>query len=174
MDERQIDQLIEKIQDGTEPEAYKYSDQLAEIGGEYVMNKMIELLYDQNEETQYLAARTLSKIKDNHQALDPLLEAINDRENRNYNGHLVEALDGFDCSGKFVEVFKLYLFGNFKASAMAKLILDSEEFDITPRVIKKAEKHWYHFIHNTPHDEAFETKKTEVEAILGELKALFE
>ena len=59
-------------------------------------------------------------------------------------------------------------------SAMAKEILDFEEFDITPRVIKKADKAWNHFQNNVKQDEAFELQKAEVEEFLGELKALFE
>ncbi|MEO1054436.1 MAG: HEAT repeat domain-containing protein [Bacteroidota bacterium] len=169
-----IDQLILRLQDEEENDAYLVSDQLAEIGGEYLMDKMVELLYAESDETQHLAARTLASIEDNSYALKPLLEAINDDRNKHRNGALVEALEGFDCSGEFVNIFRLFLFGSYKVSRTAKQLLDYTEFDITPRVIKKADKHWKHYINNTKHDDAFELMKSEVEQIFAELRALFE
>jgi len=174
MEHEEIDKLIAKLLDLSNADVYKYSDKLAQIGGEYVVDKMIGLLYNDHTEVKHLAARTLARIKDNQSALEPLLEAINDKNNAMANGSMVEALMGFDCSEKFVDIFKLYLFGNLKASAMAKIILDFEEFDLTPRTIKKAEKHWGHYVHNTKHDEAFYERKKDVDELLNDLKMLFE
>ena len=174
IESEKIDELIMKMQDQEDSEAFKYSDRLAKIGGEEVIHKLIPLLRHENQDVKYLAARTLGKMEDNSAALEPLFEAINDKSNPDPNGGLTEVLTEFDCSEKFLDVFKLYLFGNFKTSAMAKLVLDYEEFDITPRTIRKAEKHWNHFIHNVKHDENFELKKEEVETILNDLKGLFE
>jgi hypothetical protein len=86
---------------------------------------------------------------------------------------MVEALMHFDCSDHFVDIFRIYLFGNLKASGLAKWMLDHEEFDITPRVIRKCEKHWHHFLHNSKQDEAFFLRQQEVESILNELRSLF-
>ena len=174
VDQASIDQLIAKMEDDQESEAFRYSNQLAKIGTDYVMEKMTGLLYAENPDTKYLAARTLAKTENNAAALEPLLLAINDKRNERHNGGMVEALEGFDVSSKFVEIFKLYLFGGLKVSAMAKRLLDYKEFDITPRVVRKAEKHWSHYAHNTPHDEAFELKKQEIDALLQELKTLLE
>ena len=168
-----IDLLISKMQSKTESEAFLFSDQLAAIGDENVIDKMIELLYHDDRDTQYLAARTLSLIKNNDSALEPLLAAIHDKRNLNNNGGMVEALLGFDCSQKFTDIFKIYLFGNIKSSAMAKMILDYQEFDITPRIIRKCIKHWNHLINNSKHDEAFQIRKQEIETIINELKELF-
>jgi transcription initiation factor IIE alpha subunit len=74
----------------------------------------------------------------------------------------------------YVELFRLYLFGSFKVSAIAKELLDYEEFDITPRVIRKAEKHWKHYVNNVKHDEVFEIKKAEVEEMLNDLRNFLE
>jgi hypothetical protein len=52
--------------------------------------------------------------------------------------------------------------------------LDSVEFDITPRTIRKAEKHWNHYLHNPEDEESVALKKLEVEPMLQELKDLFE
>lgn len=168
-----VEALIEKLKDPSGEEVFRYSDKLARIGGSDVIEKLIPMLYDLNEETMYLAARTLRLMTDNREALEPLLKAINDKKNKNRNGSLVEALDGFDCSDKFVEIFRLYLFGNMKTSAMAKMILDFKEFDINLRTVRKAEKQWHHFEHNTPHDEIYMQKRKEANIILKDLRALF-
>ncbi|WP_143961021.1 HEAT repeat domain-containing protein [Litoribacter populi] len=169
-----IDSLLEKMCNPQEEEAYKYADELAEVGGEETIIKLVELIQGADKECAFLAARALSKMENNQSALEPLLEAIHDKENKNQNGAFVQALEGFDISEKFVDVLRIYLFGNFKASAIAKYYLDYTEFDITPRVIKKAEKHWNHFTNNSKLDEAFELKKAEVEEMLSEMKGMFE
>jgi len=173
MDDK-IENLLSKMCDKQEEEAYKYADKLAEIGGKEVLDKLIELVKGDDIECVYLAARALAKIEDNQDALEPLLESIHDSKNRHQNGAMVQALEGFDLSQNFVDIFRIYLFGNFKASLLAKGYLDFVEFEVTPRVIKKAEKHWNHYLNNSKHDEGFEVKKADVEEILSELKAMFE
>ena len=166
--------FIQKLQEPSNDSAYYYSDQLAEIGGEEVLKELITLLSHENEEVKYLAARTLGAMESNAEAYTPLLEAINDKKNKSCSGGLTEGLEGFDCSSKFVDIFKLYLFGNLKTSGLAKRMLDYEEFEITPRVIRKAEKHWVHYQNNVKHDDEFEVTKVEVEAFLNDIKTLFE
>ena len=169
-----IENLFARMCDKQEEEAFKFADKLAEIGGEEVLNKLIELVKNEDIECVHLAARALAKMEDNQSALDTIMDAIHDNSNRHQNGALVQALEGFDLSSSFVDIFRIYLFGNFKSSLLAKEYLDYVEFDVTPRVIKKAEKHWNHFINNSKHDEEFEIKKTEVEEMLSEMKAMFE
>jgi hypothetical protein len=82
-------------------------------------------------------------------------------------------MEEFDLSERFVDIFKIYLFGNFKASTLAKSYLDEVEFDITPRTIRKAEKHWQHYLHNPEDEESVNLKKSEVEPMLLEMKQLF-
>ncbi|KEO73982.1 HEAT repeat domain-containing protein [Anditalea andensis] len=166
--------LFAKMCDKQEEEAFKYADKLAEIGGDEILNKLIELVKSDDIECVHLAARALANIDNNQSALDTIMEAIHDNRNRHQNGALVQALEGFDLSLKFVDIFRIYLFGNFKSSLLAKEYLDYVEFDVTPRVIKKVEKHWKHFINNSKNDEGFEIKKAEVEEILSEIKAMFE
>ncbi|MBD8489249.1 HEAT repeat domain-containing protein [Echinicola sp. CAU 1574] len=169
-----IDLLINKMCDKKEEEAYIYADELAEIGGEEVLNKLLIVLKGEDVESAYLAARALSAMENNQEALAPLLEVIHDKNNKMKNGTFVQSLEGFDLSEKFVDILRIYLFGNFKASFLAKDYLDYTEFDITPRTIKKAEKHWKHFQNNSKQDEAFEIKKEETESILNDLKAMFD
>ncbi|AGA79664.1 HEAT repeat domain-containing protein [Echinicola vietnamensis] len=169
-----IDLLIHKMCDKQEEEAFVYADKLAEIGGEEVLEKLIHVLKGEDVESAYLAARGLAVMENNDAALDPLLEVIHDKKNKGHNGTFVQALEGFDISGKFVDILRIYLFGNFKASLLAKDYLDYTEFDITPRVIRKAEKHWKHFQNNSASDQEYDIKKQEVEEILGELKEMFD
>lgn len=172
MEESRIEALIEKLKDASENDAYKYSDELANIGEE-VIPVLLPYLEHEDQDIKYLAARTLGQIENNQTALEPLLDAIENKNNLDPNAGMAEALLEFDCSQYFVRILKLYLYGGFKSSAMAKLILDYTEFDITPRVIKKAEKNWHHYLHNVKHDLNFDAKKEEVEDILGDLKELF-
>jgi len=175
MDTEKIDSLILKLQDPTNDSSYYYSDELAEEGSEYVLKELINLLsISDNDEVKYLAARTLGLIENNESAYEELLAAINNKNNNSCSGGLTEALEGFDLSARFVDIFKLYLFGNLKTSGLAKRLLDYEEFDITPRVIRKSEKHWNHYKNNVKHDESFEVTKIEVEGFLDDLKSMFE
>lgn len=154
--------------------AFKASDALGRIGTPEVLTAMTELLLHPNPESRILAARTLGLMENNQEALAPLLAAINAKENSAIAGDLLMVLEDFDVSDIYVELFRLYLFGSFKVSAIAKELLDYEEFDITPRVIRKAEKHWKHYANNVKHDEVFEIKKTEVEATLNDLRNFVE
>lgn len=145
------------------------SDALGRIGSKEVVTAMIKLLKHANQESRYMAARTLGLVQNNSLALSPLLEAIKAKENTLLVGDLMTALKGFDVSEHYVDIFKLYLFGSFKASLVAKELLDYKEFNITTRVVKKANKHWSHYCNNVKQDDAFQLKKIEVEEILIDL-----
>ena len=151
--------------------AYKASDALGRIGSKEVVEAMIQMLNHPNEDSRILAARTLGLVEQNDAALQPMLEAVKSKENKAIAGDLLMALDGFDVSEIYVELFRLYLFGSFKVSTVAKGYLDFEEFNITPRVVKKAEKHWNHYANNVKHDEVFEIRKEEVFEMLDDLRA---
>ena len=173
--ENKIAYLIERMCDKEENEAYAYADKLAVIGTGEVLNELVKVLKCEDIENAYLAARALSKMEDNKDALDPLLEVIHHSSNKNRNGAFFQALEGFDLGLKFVDVCRIYLFGNFKSSALAKQYLDYEEFEVSPRTIKKAEKHLNHFEQNiSKEDEDLTIKKQELEKILTELRKLFE
>ncbi|MDZ7607482.1 MAG: HEAT repeat domain-containing protein [Cyclobacteriaceae bacterium] len=162
-----ITELVNQLTGELRDTAYKASDSLGRIGTEEVVDAMIDLLRHPNPESRILAGRTLGLVPNNGKALEPLLEAIKDKENSDIAGELLTALEGFDISGEYVELFRLYLFGSYKVSMIAKELLDYKEFDITTRVLKKATKHWDHFVHNVRHDEAYELRKAEVEEMLG-------
>ncbi len=164
-----IESLVQQLSEELTETAYKTSDTLGHIGSVEVVEAMIQLLQHPNSDSRYMATRTLELIENNEAALDPILEAVQNKDNSTQAGNLLAALEGFDVSAKYVEVFKLYLFGSFKVSLVAKNLLDYKEFDITARVLKKAKKHWNHYANNVKHDDAFELRKNEVEDMLDEL-----
>ena len=166
-----ITTYLEQLSGKLNESAYKASDALGRIGSEPVVKAMIELLNHSYPESRIMAARTLGLVKNNDEALVPLLEAIKNKENSGIAGDLMMALEGFDVSEIFVELFKLYLFGSYKVSMVAKDLLDYKEFDVTPRVIKKAQKHWDHYSNNIKQDEVYALRLIEVEEMLDDLKA---
>lgn len=169
-----ITAYVEELTGELSEKAYKASDSLARIGSDHVVHAMIELLKHPNPESRYMAARTLGLVKDNGKAFEPLLEAIQDKENSAMAGDFLVALEEFDLSSNYVDIFKLYLFGSFRVSMITKNLLDHEEFDITPRVLKKARKHWNHYSNNVKQDEVYALRKIEVEEMLGDLKEYIE
>lgn len=165
----EISALVEQLSQELDEQAIKASDLLAKDGSEEVIVELTKLLKHANDESKILAARTLGLIKDNHSALDALFESIDD--NPSIAGELLVHLEHFDLSDRYVPLFKLSLFGGFKVSSVAQDFLDHKEFDITPRVIKKAKKAWNHYENNVKHDELFDLKKLEVEEILNDLQS---
>ncbi|WP_291784797.1 HEAT repeat domain-containing protein [Cecembia sp.] len=169
----EINNLFLKLCDKDESDAYLFADKLAKINSEEVMQRLLDILKDNDIENSYLAARALSKMERRQEALDILLEVIHDKKNQHHNGGLVEMLENFDLSEKFVDIFRIYLFGNFKASLLAKSFLDTEEFNISPRILRKAEKHWNHFSHNSnPNEGDFQVKSIEAQEIINEIKEI--
>jgi len=165
-----ITPFIQQLSGELDDKAYKASDSLGRIGTESVVDEMINLLNHPNAESRYLAARTLGLVENNAKGLDPLMEAIQKDENKEMAGDFLAVLDGFDVSSIYVELFRLYLFGNFRVSMLAKDLLDHKEFNITSRVLKKARKHWHHYSNNVKLDETFELRKIEVEEMLNDLE----
>lgn len=172
MDEK-IERLFEKMLDPNESEAYAFAEKLGACADESSKPSLMELVRGDNWEHAYLAIKALSKSPWNDESLSVVFEAIFDRKNSSHQGAFVQLLEDFDLQDQFVNVFRVYLFGNFKASTLAKMYLDEVEFEISPRTIRKAEKHWNHYIHNPEDPESMHLKKSEAEAILKELKELF-
>ncbi len=169
-----ITAYVEELSGELSEKAYKASDSLGRIGSADVVDAMIELLKHQNPESRFMAARTLGLVKNNSKALVPVLEAIQQKENSAMAGDFLVALEEFDLSANYVDIFKLYLFGSFRVSMIAKNLLDHEEFDVTPRVLKKALKHWNHYSNNVKQDDLYALRKIEVEELFDDLKAYIE
>lgn len=171
--QEETQKLFDKICDPNEKEAFYYAEKLGKINSEEVKNKLIELVKGDNWEVAYLACKALAKTSFNKEALEAIFSAIRDKKNQSNQGAFVQILEEFDLSESFVDIFRVYLFGNFKAETLAKEYLDSVEFEITPRTIRKAEKHWNHYLHNPEDEGSLAIKKAEVGPMLLEMKELF-
>lgn len=171
--DQDLEFLFSKITDPNESEAYVFADKLGLKANEEAKDKLLELVKGENWEIAYLACRALSKTIWQEEALDAIFDVIFDRKNKNLQGAFVQILEEYDLSLRFVDIFRVYLFGNFKASTLAKDYLDQVEFEITPRTIRKAEKHWNHYLHNPEDEGSMEIKKAEIEPMLLEMKELF-
>jgi hypothetical protein len=172
--QEEIEHLFSKMCDPEEKDAYFFADKLGKLIDAAGKDRLIELVKGEKWEMGYLAARSLSNASFNEESLDAIFETINNKVHRAHQGAFVQVLELFDLSDRFVDIFKVFLFGNFKASALAKSYLDEVEFDITPRTIRKAEKHWNHYLHNPEEEGSLAIKKLEVEPIFLEMKELFE
>ena len=168
-----IQKLFDRMCDPKESDAYYFADKLGSLANEEAKDKLIELVKGDNWELAYLACRALSKTRFQKEGLDVIFETIFDKKNKSVQGAFVQILEAFDLSNRFVEIFKVFLFGNYKASTLAKVYLDEVEFDITSRTIRKAEKHWNHYLHNPEDEESVAVKKMEVEPMLQEMRELF-
>ena len=171
--QEEIQKLLNRMCDPKESEAYYFADKLGGIADEEAKDHLISLVKGEDWETAYLACRALSKTKWNEESLDAIFDAVFDKKNKSVQGSFVQILEEFHLSERFVDIFRVFLFGNFKASTLAKDYLDSVEFEITPRTLRKAEKHWNHYLHNPEDEGSLILKKAEVEPMLEELKALF-
>jgi hypothetical protein len=171
--DQDLEFLFSKITDPNESEAYVFADKLGLKANDEAKDKLLELVKGENWEVAYLACRALSKTIWQDEALDAIFDVIFDRKNKNLQGAFVQILEEYDLNLRFVDIFRVYLFGNFKASTLAKDYLDQVEFEITPRTIRKAEKHWNHYLHNPEDEGSMAIKKAEIEPMLLEMKELF-
>jgi len=80
-----------------------------------VVDFLISILSSDNSDIRNRAALALENIKDNR-ALEPLLAAIFIKENHNYNGTMVFALEPLDCSKKLKEIFKILFFETYESN----------------------------------------------------------
>lgn len=171
--QEEIQKVLNRMCDPKESEAYHFAEKLGALADEETKDLLITLVRGDAWEVAYLACLALSKTQWNEESLDAVFETIFDKKNKNNQGVFVQILEEFDLSERFVDVFRVYLFGNFKASTLAKDYLDGVEFVITPRTIRKAEKHWNHYLHNPEDEGSVILKKQEVETMFKELKDLF-
>ncbi len=172
MDEK-AEYLIKRMTDPEEKEAFSFADKLGEVMTEESAQAMIDLISGDDWEKGYLASRAMSKSNYSNAGLKATIEAIFDKRNKDTQGAFTQILERYNLEDKFVDILRIYLFGNFKASQLAETYLNEVEFDVTPRTIRKAEKHWNHYLHNPEDEGSVEIKKLFVEPMLQEIRDLF-
>lgn len=118
---------------------WKAQEELVKMGTEEVVQFLLPLLQDTKVEIRDLAGLALGEIGDNR-AFEPLLKEIKKPINKNNCGSLVHALTGLDCSGLFLFLVNLALYGNYEVQSHALSILKAQFFDVTKGEIANARK----------------------------------
>ncbi|NTW33161.1 MAG: hypothetical protein HGB12_11135 [Bacteroidetes bacterium] len=114
---------------------------LGKIGGDEGIDFLISLLASDDHSLINIAAIALRDNKVNR-AVYPLLKSIFKKENFNYNGTLVYALEELDCSTKLVEIFKILFYHSYESQISANHILNKQIFAFTRNDLLKIKKMW--------------------------------
>lgn len=117
------------------------AERLGKIGGDNVLDFLISLLALDNSGIRNRAALALKELKDNR-AVDPLLNSIFKKENLNYNGTMVFALESLDCSKNFKDIFKILFYQGYVAKWSAWNILNEQEFDFDDQDLQDIQNMW--------------------------------
>ena len=114
---------------------------LGELGGKEITDFLISLLEQENSEIRNRASLALEEIKDNR-ALKPLLKAIFKKENFNYTGTMVFALESLDCSKNLKDIFKIMFYQAYECKMSAMTILDTQIFEFTTQDLLEIKEMW--------------------------------
>ena len=117
------------------------ADRLSKIGGDEVVTFLISLFKLNNSGIRNRAALAIERLKD-QRALEPLLEAIFKKENHNYNGTMVFALESLDCSKNLKEIFTILFYESYEAKLSASAILEDQIFDFTKEDLQDIKEMW--------------------------------
>jgi len=129
------------------------------IGGKEVVDFLKSLLADDDSKIRNRAALVLGDIKDNS-AVEPLLKAIFKKENHDYNGTLVYALEALDCSQKLKEVFRILFFESYESKLHAYNILTEQEFEFTKSDLKEIQNMWNEYKNNPDQHQLYDDQET--------------
>ena len=103
-------------------------DKLVSIGGDEVFEFLISFLSGTDVTLRNRASIALHDLRDSR-AVEPLMQAIIKKENENYRGTMVYALDTLNCSHLLVEMFDLLFYGNAEVKIGAMSVLDEQIFE---------------------------------------------
>ena len=117
------------------------ADKLGEIGGDEVLNFLIQVLKSSNASQRNSAALALREIGDNR-AAEPLWQEILNPQNRNQRATMVYALERLDCSQKLPELFDLLFYGSYEAQMYAGTILDEQVFEFSEADLHTIQSKW--------------------------------
>jgi hypothetical protein len=103
-------------------------DELVRIGGDEVFNFFVSFLDGTDVLLRNRASIGLHDLADSR-AVEPLMRAILKKENENYRGTMVYALDTLDCPHLLPQMFDLLFYGNAEVKMGATSILDRQIFE---------------------------------------------
>ena len=103
-------------------------DKLVSIGGDEVLEFFVSFLSGTDVLLRNRASIALHDLEDSR-AVEPLMQAITKKDNENYQGTMVYALDTLNCSHLLVEMFDLLFYGNAEVKMGAISILDKQIFE---------------------------------------------
>lgn len=103
-------------------------DKLVSIGGDEVFEFLVSFLSGTDVLLRNRASIALHDLEDNR-AVEPLMQAITKKENENYRGTMVYALENLNCSHLLVEMFDLLFYGNAEVKMGAMSVLDEQIFE---------------------------------------------
>ena len=152
-----ISDLVDDLQSDDREIAEGASEVLVARGGTDVVDSVIPLLRSTVVRVRYWAAHVLREIGDDR-AVEPLVKAISVPENRNYSGSLVYALQTLDCRHYFLFLFDLAIEGDVEVRCLVLMILEEQEFELTPTIVAEATNTLDAFTRrkdNRPEDEDF-------------------
>lgn len=132
---------------------------LAKIGGDEVVLFLIKLLEQKDSGIRNRAALAIEELKDNR-AVEPLINSIRKRENHNYNGTMVFALESLDCSDKIVEIFRILFEETYESKVSANAILEEQEFEYDKNDYSKILKMWERCNNNKMEYPGFDDEET--------------
>ncbi|MFD2245406.1 HEAT repeat domain-containing protein [Pontibacter ruber] len=139
--QEEIDQLKQDILSQEWERMRTAAYRLGEIGGDEVLGFLLSLLKSKDPILRNCAALALKDMKDNR-AVEPLLESIFKRENHKYNGTMVFALEGLDCSQNLKEIFKILFYESYEAKISAYEILSEQEFEFSEEDLHEINQMW--------------------------------
>jgi len=142
------------------------ADRLGQIGGDEVVDFLISLLALDNSSIRNRAALALEDIKDNR-ALEPLLTAIFKKENLNYNGTMVFALESLDCRQKLKEIFKIFFYQGYEAKMSAHAILSEQIFECTEDDLYDIKNMWDDCLLNPEKCPDFDESKEDIQDMVN-------
>ncbi|MFD2721150.1 HEAT repeat domain-containing protein [Hymenobacter monticola] len=116
-------------------------DKLVSIGGDEVFEFLISFLPGTNTTLRNRASIALHDLKDSR-AVKPLMQAITKKENENYRGTMVYALENLNCSHLLVEMFDLLFYGNAEVKMGAMSILDEQIFEFDSDDLHTIQAKW--------------------------------
>jgi len=123
-------------------------DELVETNHKDAVEIFIELLESTDPKVRHPVALGIYDLKP-QAALEPLLKAIFKPENHNYNGTLVFALEGLDCSKKLKDIFKILFYSSYEAKISAHAILSKQIFEFTSTELLEIQAMWDDLLANT-------------------------